>query len=144
MIEHIWSVLCSSSVTDQDTNLVSMFNIIEQLNIQGEPKSDGRLGLGLELVSLWSRSDEDVPNEAISRLSVYSPSEEIVLHHEQKVDLMDHERMRVRTFIQGLTISEPGRYKFIIELESDDENDWREVASIPLKVEFVPEAEKDS
>ena len=141
MIDHIWSVLCFNSITDKDTNLISLINVLEQLNIQGEPKLDGKLGLGIEIVSLWSRSINDVPCERSSQLSVYSPSGDLIYQKEHRVDLTEFERMRVRGYIQGLNIPEAGRYNFIVEIQDENEEGWLEVAKIPMTVVFTPEDE---
>ena len=41
MIEHIWSVLCSRSVIDSETNNVSIQDVIEHIIINAEPTENG-------------------------------------------------------------------------------------------------------
>jgi hypothetical protein len=40
MITHVWSVLCESSILDQDSKLISMINVLEELIIPDEPAPD--------------------------------------------------------------------------------------------------------
>jgi len=65
-IEHIWSVLCSNSSVDIDTNSLSIFNVVEQLNIQSIPK----------VVSLHNNNSS--PKEAGQESSVIPVTFEIV------------------------------------------------------------------
>ncbi len=32
MIEHVWSVVCAKTATDRQTNTISLFEVIEQIN----------------------------------------------------------------------------------------------------------------
>ena len=66
-VKHIWSVLCESSVVDQQTNNVSIHKVLEQLNIDltlknkdsKENKIDTNqivaITFPFQIVSLWQR-----------------------------------------------------------------------------------------
>jgi len=51
MLEHIWSVLCSRSVIDSETNNVSIQDVIEQITINAEPAENGFLPFPMELIT---------------------------------------------------------------------------------------------
>jgi len=145
MIDHVWTVVCSHSVTDRDSNNVSIFNVVEQIKVTGEPKPQGVVPIRFEIVTLWARSDFDKPARGRTRITFTSPSEKKVkLGEERDIDLSKYERLRTRRAIQGLPVSEPGRHVIRVELQNKGENRWRKVASVPLKIEFVsPEAKPE-
>jgi hypothetical protein len=134
MIEHIWTVVCSMSVVDRDTNNLSLFNVVEQLNIFTEPQPNAASQLSLDVVSLWVRAEAETPAQGKSRLTLLSPSGEILGQAEGEIDLSQHERLRMRRrFPLGLNLQVSGRYYFRVELQLGDEA-WRTVTNVPLRV----------
>ncbi len=138
MIEHVWTVLCSRSVIDIETNNVSIQDVIEQISINAEPKSDGFLPFPLELITLWERKESDKPVEGTERVTFVTPSGISKVVFDAKIDLSAVERRRNKVKFPGLPLSETGRYYFKIEIREND-NEWHEVASIPLTVIFQPQ-----
>lgn len=135
MIDHIWTVVCSMSVTDKETNNISLFNVIEQLTILTQPQPNMIPQFSLDIVTLWGRSDDAITAQGCSRVTLVSPSGEEIGQGEGEIDLVKHERLRARRrFPLGLNLKDAGRYYFRIELKLDDEEEWHTVAKIPLKV----------
>jgi hypothetical protein len=62
MINHVWSVLCETSLLDQDSKLISLINCLEQITISEESAPDKALPLVVNLVSAWVRSDLNTPS----------------------------------------------------------------------------------
>lgn len=144
MIDHVWTVVCSRAVIDRESNNVSLQNIIEQINIRGEPIPDRVVAVQLEVVTLWVRADFDVPSQATTRLTVLSPSGNVLGSFESDIDVSEYERFRARVKFEGLLMPELGRYAFRTELKNKGESEWHEVATIPLKIVFVsPEREPE-
>lgn len=144
MIDHVWTVFCTDAVIDRDSNNVSIYNAIEQITIRGEPQPKGVLNIPFTIISLWVRSDFDVPGQAQARLTLYSPSrKKKLLEKEYDIDLIESERLRTRWYLQGLPIAEPGRHTFQLQLRIKGEDKWRKVASIPLKIVFISSEEPE-
>jgi len=137
MIEHIWSVLCSRSVIDSETNNVSIHDVIEQIIINAEPTENGFLPFPLELITLWGRKELDKSESGIERVSFITPSGKSTVISESKIDLSKVERHRHRVRFPGLPISEGGRYYFKVEMENG--NQYHEMAAIPLVIQFQPQ-----
>lgn len=137
MIDHIWSIVCARAIVDRETGSVSLHEVIEQINIKGEPESDKVLPVVFDLITYWIRSNSDEPENGEMRLSFSSPSGEVKLGYSSVIDLTKHERSRNILRIENLPIQEPGRHYFNIEQKIDDDN-WRQVAAIPISVKFVP------
>lgn len=143
MIEHIWTVVCSMSVVDRETNNLSLFNIVEQLNILARPQPEMMPQLSLDIVTLWVRADDTTPARGHSRLTLLSPTGEELGQGEGEIDLSKHERLRMRRrFPLGLDLKISGRYHFRVELQLEDEETWQTVAIIPLKVVVEIPADK--
>lgn len=135
MIEHIWSVLCSRSVIDSETNNVSIQDIIEQININAEPAENGFLPIQLELITLWGRKEINETAKGIERVTFITPSGKNEVISEAEIDLTKAERHRQRVRFPGLPVNETGKYYFKVEIKNGD-NEWKQASAIPLKVVF--------
>jgi hypothetical protein len=139
MIQHVWSVLCSRSSTDRETNNLSLFEIIEQLNVLGPLPDLGAkvaIPVQLEIVSLWSRSQSGEAEESRGRLTLLSPSGLEAFTREFVVNLVEHDRMRTQLRLMGLPLFGTGRYTFTVEIQRANEQ-WEVVARIPLQLESI-------
>jgi hypothetical protein len=137
MIHHVWTVVCSRAVIDRDSNNVSLQNVVEQLTISREP-GPVAIPVSLDIMTLWARADPDVPTKGRARTTFLSPSG--VVNDgpfEYDIDLSKHRRYRSRGHIQPLRVEEAGRHTFRVELQKEGETEWRQVASIPLEINFV-------
>lgn len=137
MINHVWSVLCSTAIIDRDTNLVSLINILEEITVNDEPKAGGVLPIALDILSLWTRSNPGEPCRGRSRITLIGPDEKATNQIETEIDLTTHERLRARGHFEGLPASEPGINFFQVELQTEGREDWETVARIPLKIIFA-------
>jgi hypothetical protein len=137
MIEHIWSVLCSRSVIDSETNNVSIQDVVEQITINAEPAENGFLPFPLELITLWGRKKVDEPTKGTERVSFVTPSGKSTVISESNIDLSKTERHRQKVKFPGLPLGEGGRYYFIVEFKEDN-GQYSEVAAIPLTIQFQP------
>jgi hypothetical protein len=139
MIHHVWTVLCSHAVIDQGSNKVSLLDVVEQLNIRDKPSPDGGILTSLDLMTLWARADLDRPAQGRGRVTFLSPSGEVNGGpFEYNIDLSQHGRNRSQGRFQALHISGSGRHIFRVELQNEGETEWRQVADIPLEIDFTP------
>lgn len=143
MIEHVWSVLCTRSLIDRETNNISLIDVVEQMTINAPPPPEGAEGLAplqFELVSLWSRRHDDKPVQGRARIRFFRPSGPVGAVTEISVDLMTFRRTRARSRISGLPIREAGRHSFEVDVWDEEHKEWRGVARIPIEVAFGPPA----
>jgi hypothetical protein len=145
-MEHIWSVLCRLSVIDTRRNNVSLIEVLERLGFSGleievDEQQTIALPYSVELVSMWTRSDLDVPEVAKMRISIKSPSGDILNPEQQDfaVNLDQHTRARIMVQFPGLPFVGNGVYRFVVQGLDEYTEDWREFASVPL--ELVKEVE---
>lgn len=141
MIDHVWSVVCSRSATDRETNNVSLFEVIEQLNVLG-PLPDGAnvaLPISYELVSLWSRADPAEPEESTARLTLIAPNDTEIHVQEFAINLTGNVRMRTQLRSLGFPVRGAGRYTFKVEIRRLDDH-WDTVARIPVQLDSIAQA----
>jgi hypothetical protein len=141
VIDHVWTVVCLNSVIDQESNNISLLNVIEQLTIHGEPSPDRALPSSLEVVTLVSRHSLADTATGNARIEFVSPSGEVLLHSDHAVDLEEYIRFRWRWRIQGLPVRRSGRHLFRVFLQQADGSEWEQVSEVPLQVNFEPAGE---
>ena len=139
MTHHVWTVACMHAVIDQESNLVSLLDVIEQLNIPGKPAPDKAVGLTLDLTTLWVRENPGTPEKGRARITLVSPSGAELKSIIMDVDLSAHERLRSRGRFVGIPAPEDGRYTFRVDSARENSEDWIQVALIPLQIAFVEE-----
>ena len=147
MIDHYWTILCSSSVIDKDTNNISLANVIERITIFGQspPEDEVRaIPNPATIVSLWGRSDLNTPERGTARVIIeFTEGDEPKQTdpHEVGIDLSEHARARTRFNMNLLPIMGEGRHWIRVSLRHDNEDDWTPVTSIPYEILFRPESE---
>jgi hypothetical protein len=135
MIQHVWSVLCQSASFDMQSNTVSLFNIIENFIVFGAPSKGTPLILSCEIVSLWTRDAEDVPESG--QMQVYlmqgdKKAADAVISLE--IDLKKTPFHRTRISIGALPLFSTGRFEFHVEYKLAGEDTWQHPARLPFYV----------
>lgn len=145
MIKHIWSVLCQRSVVDAQSNNISIFDVLEALQVDINPTSQAKNQANLEyniqlqyqIVTLISKEKADKKDTEYSiRVTlINSEGKKNILINQDLTFVANKKRMRSINQIQGLPVSQSGVYHFIVELKEDDEA-FRKVAELPLEVKL--------
>jgi len=141
MIEHVWTAVCSNVVIDRESNNASLHNVIDQLNVCGHIAPSTLLGIPFEIISLWLRSDPQQAATGQARVTLMAPSGRSLGSVEYPINLTEFERYRGVVRTQGLPVEGPGRYRYRVELRVDPENEWQQVAAVPLTVLVSPAAD---
>lgn len=141
-MKHIWTVLCQKSSIDVETNQLSLFNCLEEINLTLENTEalNNNLVIPVEfqLVSYWSReqADTEVNLTAVGEL-VDASGKMINSFNNSLVVKQGILRFRNRTNIQGLAITGPGRYYFRLYQIDKMRGVAKElVAELPLDVKI--------
>jgi hypothetical protein len=147
MAEHVWSVLCSKALIDNETQMVSLIEVVERviINERGEfeeaianAPSDARPLLPhlMYLMSWWVRTNRAVPETGAFRIRTLLPSGEYSdIVAAFVISLENNTGFRARLRIPGIPWAGIGLYWFVIE-EQLGEEEWRISARIPLEVVF--------
>ena len=134
MIDHMWTICCTRAVIDSESSNMSLQNIIEQITVPKPSEPTAAVGLLHEVVSIWVRSDGSIPARGRGRFRLVAPSGQEVGVDEYEIDLTEVYRLRRKNRSSVFPVGEAGRYHFHVELELDGEDEWREVARVPVTV----------
>ena len=143
MIKNDWSILCKSTSIDKDTNSISLFNVIEEVNIVGPPlpndlkkDEDVLLPLSFEIVSLWSRVDKDKPIQSQAIIVTKTPYGKEYKGKPIPIDLSGFLRTRTRIKHSGIPFKKSGVYNFSIRIKKGETKQFIEVSNIQLYLTF--------
>jgi len=126
-IEHLWSILCEKSVIDQETNNISLTNVLESIQVQIQLAKDvsiegnlltaeKALPINFELVTAWRRLGEGEIKEP-ARVECFDPNGKLLATYDYKVEMVkSSERYRFRTRFNGFKFTVPGNYRFVTKL----------------------------
>lgn len=152
MARLIWSVLCSQSIVNQETNNISLLEALEAIRFSYQPENED---LGApeiipfpgpsKLVSYWCRSTPGEPERGEMRLVLVTPDDNKLASPDLiiEVNLEDTERYRVTMGINQLPNAGSGRYEFEIQFRESQDEEWVKATSVPLDVEVHREPAKN-
>jgi hypothetical protein len=144
-IEHIWTVICQSAIIDQQTNILSLQNVLEEAIVDKKdnegksiiPEKGEAIPLTFQVVSLWKKlaplDQEVVVN---GELEVTDPTGATLLKNPLSFKIEKNtERSRSLIGFQGFKITAPGEYTFI--LRAKEGSRLQEVSRTYLAIKFV-------
>ena len=138
-MRHLWSVICSSSAIDIESNHLSIFNIFDRIIVDvtkadfPEGKSGG-LPMNYHLVSKWALEPAEISYQGTQKVELISPQGSTLVSGTGTIDLTHNKRFSGRFFFNGLPIQGTGEYQFRISHRPDDSDEWIEVDTVPLTV----------
>lgn len=116
MIKHIWSIVCQKSVIDQETNNLSINDVLERIDIEtlAPLPNDGtaKLPITFEVVSYWYREQAKKDEKRTVEVCIFSPQNNLLNSFEQEIPLTQGmDRLRSRLRVQGVPVTTSGVYK---------------------------------
>ena len=143
LIQCVWGLLCSLSSIDQERNNISLFNVVDQINLPKQffSASSGPkpLPFAHELVTLWRRTIDTTVDDRELLVEV-----EIALVDPRGVAIQQvlsplkfapgSRRARFRIKTDGIQITSPGDYIYRIRIIPSDGTEPTVVWTIPLEV----------
>lgn len=139
MAEHVWTVLCYRGSVDKDVGNVSLLHVIEELRFAEEEgvilesmqQADARaVGIDMQLVSWWVRTDFTQPEQAQARITLLMPNGKEMESAQLPVNLTESTGFRWKMHLPALPFVGFGLYWFVVEkLEGKH---WRAMTRIPL------------
>ena len=148
MIQHIWTVICRAYIVDQQTNNISLIDVMEETALSPhavDPQTNlPRLPAVFNVVSLWGRETSAQAEAGQTRLRFFSPGGISLMEHPAEVNLQEFRRMRLLSQFMGLPLAGAGTYQFRVERRADANAEWEEVARVPLDiaVEVLPPVQR--
>jgi hypothetical protein len=141
-IQYVWGLIAESSAIDQERNNISLFNVIDQVNLPRKvfaEEGKQQVGLNHEIIITWRRAlNLDIAGEAIAvdcRIALLDPEGEVLEENTNTFQFqtgMRRTRQRVR--VNGLHVTNPGDYVYTVEISEAGEDEFRKVNEIPFEV----------
>jgi hypothetical protein len=137
-MKNVWSIICEKSSIDSQTNLLSLFNCIEEMKLEIDkskmPKSDKIvIPVNLQLISLWIIDDFSKENTLDIKLELIDPAGKALNEFSNTLkSKKGDKRLRSITNIQGIQITESGRYYYRISQKKG--NKFEVVSETPLDI----------
>lgn len=145
-VSHIWSVVCSMSAIDNESNNISLFNVLERATLsipQAEferiisEKAKGFLfPIPVEFISLFRKNEPEKGVAFDVRTSLLDPSgQRAQVMTERTIAIeKDKTNFRLRNRLSNLPINTEGSYCFIVEIKDVGSSDYLEVSRVPLEI----------
>jgi hypothetical protein len=115
-MQHIWSVLCQKSSIDFETNLVSLFECIEEVNLVfngTRSANDEKVTVPTEwqLVNYWTIDENEKEDFLDLKVEFFDPNEICLNSYENRININKKlKRFRGRMTINGFQVTKSGRY----------------------------------
>ena len=139
----VWGLVCSLSSIDQERNNISLFNVVDQINLPGQffktSEEVKPLPFPHEIVTLWRRAiDTSIDNRELSvdvEIALVDPAEKAIQRLLMPLKFASgsrRTRSRLRTNTVSITL--PGDYIYLISVVPSDGTEPQPVCRIPLEV----------
>ncbi len=131
-------MLCEGSSIDQKKNNLTLFNIIEQLNINIGQKLDGEeiiVPVNMEIVTLWSVENTEKSSNADIEIELIDPRKKVLSTMKYKLEIPEKiRRGRSIGSIRNLKVTESGDYIFRIKIRSTRQMSFIEAGEVSLEI----------
>jgi len=141
-MKHIWSILCQKSVIDNETNLISLIDCLEELNLTMDINKESNqisekrvIPINFQIVSFWLIENNDVKKLEI-KIELHDPENNKINEINNIFELKENYlRYRTRINVQGFPVTKSGRYLFkIYQIEQGET--LKCVSELPLDVKI--------
>ena len=141
-VQCVWGLVCSLSSVDQERNNISLFNVIDEINIQKEyftKPGTKLLQLEHEIITLWRRTmDNVIDNRELSidaEIALLDPQGKVIQQIITPLKLNPSiRRTRFRLRVNGFSYTVPGDYVYRISIIPNDGGALSTVFQIPFEI----------
>lgn len=134
-MKHVLTALCTRALIDRLTDGTTLVELIDGL--YGAAGAEGILPVSLDLVSIWSRSNDGRPESGMVRVGVLAPDGNLLEHYvEYEVDLRSNEKVRNVTRFPGFPIRGLGAHRIVVEREAK-KGIWIQEAEWPVRIRTI-------
>jgi hypothetical protein len=144
-MKHVWSILCQTSIRDQDTRRTSIINSLDSIGfIVDKEKLEAKKNIptSLEIVSLWNNNKEKIQDFLVKidllgfNKEVLSSSEIPVLKPKENINDNEMRSVTTSVSINLLPITAAGLYYFKVSQKNKEDKKFNIVAELPLDVKI--------
>jgi len=143
--DHRWTVICKESSLDQETNNISLFKVLEQLNVNLNKEDFAKLKglkpgqsigvpLEFEVVTVWDKKGKKEESANV-RVMIFDPNGKELASNDHLIKLQaDKRRLRVNNKIKGFPLTVSGDYVLVVKLMEKGAGEYKPVVHYPIEV----------
>lgn len=142
-MKHVWTVFCQGSAIDTDTNLLSLFDCIDEMQltlnkIHKEQNERIIIPGNFQMISLWLREGNEKNGDKLDfKIEFVDPHNKRLIDFKNSIKITDKStRMRNRSKFNGLPVTTSGRYYFNILKKIGKTYKTQSTIPIDIKIEF--------
>jgi hypothetical protein len=145
-MRHIWTVICSRTAIDRETNNISLFEVLEAIEVvtNQDIAFPTAFPTSISVVTLWARPDLNTPISGEARTRLLGPDGAELMSVTQRVDMSAHPRSRSLGNLIGLRAGGNGIHEFEVSSRPDGATDWTVASRVPLVLTFRVDPSIDS
>lgn len=138
-----WALLCRSVAVDQNTNQVSIFNVIDEITINKDANIEEavakskkfQISMEFALITQFEHSLKDNQGIMHVQVEVIDPSKSELGKMNMPLEIQrGKKRTRIIVQFPNLVATKSGSYNFVISLKEDNERVYTEIARVPLEI----------
>lgn len=140
----MWSIICKKALIDGETNVISLFEILEKLTItQTLPQLNldipGEFVMPLDFEIVTSISELPDENKRIFlKIELFNAyNEKMGETGTELIMPLGTKTLRSRVVFNAIKIKGEGIYSFSINIREGEKGNFEEVSKIPLEVEIL-------
>jgi hypothetical protein len=122
---HLFTIVARGHATDAQTNALTLFHVVEQIQGEALPFVVSELSL----ITVWQRTSEEADIAFEHRTKLVGPSGKEVFHLDQSFQ-MTKSRHRVLCVAQGIPFSELGPHRVEVQVRKAGQADWPPPSSV--------------
>lgn len=138
-MKNIWSLLCRRALIDPQTNIISLIDSFEEIEVGVDSSSKGKninAPVDFELVSYWVKDGKDTKDYS-GEVVVVDSKKKVIGKFPFALDFAKSIRLRARLQFSSLLITEPGEYTFRVQYKTRAGSKFISVAEVPLFVKVT-------
>lgn len=137
-IRHLLSVPCKGTSVDYETNLLTIFEMLEELTVDAVIKNDSEiinLPIQFQVLTIWERDPSEVDTITDAQIEIVDPNKKkLGTFNYQVVFPSNKKRFRNRININGMSLTVSGIYTFKISKREKDLKNFEQVNEFTINI----------
>lgn len=138
-MKNIWTIVCRKSTIEEGTNLISLLDSLEQLDVQLKPNAPKNevfnIPIENEVVSFWYRDDKTKTEKYSIKIELVDPNNKILNTFLNNIEFPEKiGRMRTRIKSSAVPITVSGIYLYKTYFKKIEEKNYKEASAVPMEV----------
>lgn len=146
-MKHVWSVLCQTSIRDEETSRTSIINSMDSIGFIVDRKkfeTKKNIPTNLEIVSLWNNKINK-GGEFLIKIELIDSNKKVLISSELPGVKSSDKSVRsatTRMAINLLPVTIAGEYTFKVSQKFLEDKKFATVAELPLEIKIKFQEEK--